>query len=142
MDTANLLALLEQLDDHMDDLEEDLQPFIGQSLTKVSKNLPVMDKAKLHVLITYTLESLLFCMFQGFHWENSPAIFTDISAAYLRLHGIDAKQHPVFKELTRVKQYFEKIKTLETEPEQRTMILDKAAAGRFIKHGLVSHESY
>lgn len=25
------------------------------------------------------------------------------------------------------------------EPEQRTMVLDKAAAGRFIKHGLVSN---
>ena len=59
-------------------------------------------------------------------------------AAYLRLHGVDAKQHPVFRELTRVKQYFEKIKVLETEPEERTMTVDKAAAGRFIKHGLVS----
>lgn len=51
---------------------------------------------------------------------------------------MDAKQHPVFRELTRVKQYFEKIKALETEPEERPMTLDKAAAGRFIKHGLVS----
>lgn len=51
---------------------------------------------------------------------------------------MDAKQHPVFRELTRVKQYFEKIKALETEPEERSMTLDKAAAGRFIKHGLVS----
>lgn len=51
---------------------------------------------------------------------------------------MDAKQHPVFRELTRVKQYFEKIKVLETEPEERSMTLDKAAAGRFIKHGLVS----
>lgn len=51
---------------------------------------------------------------------------------------MDAKQHPVFRELTRVKQYFEKIKVLETEPEERPMALDKAAAGRFIKHGLVS----
>ena len=58
--------------------------------------------------------------------------------AYLRLHGVDAKQHPVFRELTRVKQYFEKIKALETEPEERSMTLDKAAANRFIKHGLVS----
>lgn len=57
--------------------------------------------------------------------------------AYLRLHGVNAKDHPVFRELTRVKQYFEKIKSLETEPEQRTMRLDKEAAGRFIKHGLV-----
>lgn len=51
---------------------------------------------------------------------------------------MDAKQHPVFRELTRVKQYFEKIKALETEPEERSMTLDKAAASRFIKHGLVS----
>jgi exosome complex protein LRP1 len=44
----------------------------------------------------------------------------------------------VFRELTRVRQYFAKIKDLETEPEQRSMTLDKEAAGRFIKHGLVS----
>ncbi|KAJ5114687.1 hypothetical protein NUU61_000446 [Penicillium alfredii] len=117
MDTETLLPLLEQLDDHVDDLEEVLQPFLGHSLSKSSKNLPLMDKAKLHVLITYTLESLIF--------------------SYLRLHGTDAKQHPVFRELTRVRQYFEKIKALETEPEQRPMTLDKEAAGRFIKHGLV-----
>lgn len=61
MDTTDLLPLLEQLDDNVDDLEEVLQPFLGQSLSKASKNLPVMDKAKLHVLITYTLESLIFC---------------------------------------------------------------------------------
>lgn len=36
-----------------------------------------------------------------------------------------------------MRQYFDKIKSLETEPEQRTMVLDKQAAGRFIKHGLV-----
>lgn len=62
--------------------------------------------------------------------------------AYLRLHGVNAKDHPVFKELTRVKQYFEKIKALETGPEKRTMTLDKEAAGRFIKHGLVSIHTY
>lgn len=44
----------------------------------------------------------------------------------------------MFRELTRVRQYFAKIKDLETEPEQRSMTLDKEAAGRFIKHGLVS----
>jgi exosome complex protein LRP1 len=57
--------------------------------------------------------------------------------AYLRLHGVKATEHPVYRELKRVKQYFDKIKALETEPEQRTMVLDKQAAGRFIKHGLV-----
>ncbi|KAJ5288547.1 hypothetical protein N7478_001577 [Penicillium angulare] len=122
MDTANLSTLLEQLDDHVDDLEEALDPCLGQPLSRKSKHLPLMDNAKLHVLITYTLESLIF--------------------SYLRLHGVEAKQHPVFRELTRVKQYFQKIKSLETEPEQRTMTLDKGAAGRFIKHGLAGNDKY
>ncbi|KAJ5816802.1 hypothetical protein N7447_009035 [Penicillium robsamsonii] len=122
MDPTDLLPLLEQLDDNVDDLEEVLQPILASTLLKSSNKLPVMDKAKLHVLITYTLESLIF--------------------SYLRLHGVDAKQHPVFRELTRVKQYFEKIKALETEPEERPMALDKAAAGRFIKHGLAGNDKY
>ena len=137
MDTGDLLPLLEQLDDHVDDLEEALEPLLGHSLSHTSKNLPVMDKAKLHVLITYTLESLIFCMFCLETCLRS--FLLTRSLAYLRLHGVDAKQHRVFRELTRVKQYFDKIKALETEPEQRTMTLDKAAASRFIKHGLVSH---
>lgn len=63
MDTADLLSQLDQLDDNVDDLEEALEPILGHSLSKLSKNLPVMDKAKLHILITYTLDSLLFCSF-------------------------------------------------------------------------------
>lgn len=57
--------------------------------------------------------------------------------AYLRLKGVDAKEHPVFREITRVKQYFAKIQALETQPEERALTLDREAAGRFIKHGLV-----
>ena len=59
--------------------------------------------------------------------------------AYLRLNGIDAKEHSVFRELTRVKQYFEKIKVAEFgEPERGNLRLDQAAAGRIIKHALAS----
>jgi exosome complex protein LRP1 len=56
----------------------------------------------------------------------------------LKLHGVDAKQHPVFVELTRVKQYFEKIKIAETGPAKReNLSLDKQAAERFIRHAIV-----
>ncbi|RAK76689.1 Sas10/Utp3/C1D family protein [Aspergillus fijiensis CBS 313.89] len=120
MEAADLLPLLEQLDDNIDDLEEILQPVLDGSGVKSSSNLPVLDKAKFHVLVTYTLESLIF--------------------SWLRLHGVNAKEHPVFRELTRVKQYFEKIKELETGPEQRTLKLDKEAASRFIKHGLAGND--
>lgn len=58
--------------------------------------------------------------------------------AYLRLDGVNSKEHPVFRELTRVKQYFEKIKAAETAGTKQNVTLDKAAAGRFIKHALVS----
>jgi hypothetical protein len=61
MDTENLLPLLEQLDDNVDDLEDALQPLLGSSLNKMSKNMPIMDRAKIHVLTTYALESLIFC---------------------------------------------------------------------------------
>ena len=65
-------------------------------------------------------------------------ISNHFGVAYLRLHGASAKEHPVYRELTRVKQYFEKIKALESRDEGRTSKLDKAAANRFIKHALVS----
>ncbi|BCS22918.1 Sas10/Utp3/C1D family protein [Aspergillus puulaauensis] len=122
MESVDLIPLIEQLDDNVDDLEEALAPILESTVVESSKKLPVLDKAKFHVLITYALESLIF--------------------SYLRLHGVKATEHPVFRELTRVRQYFDKIKSLETDPEQRTMVLDKQAAGRFIKHGLAGNEKF
>ncbi len=66
-------------------------------------------------------------------------LLIDHGAAYLRLNGVQAKEHPVFKELTRVKQYFEKLKVAETGPTKprENISLNKQAAGRVIKHALV-----
>ena len=55
------MPLLEQLEDDIDDLEEVLEPLLSQALSATTKKMTVLDKAKLHVLITYTIESLLFC---------------------------------------------------------------------------------
>ncbi|KAL4953214.1 Sas10/Utp3/C1D family-domain-containing protein [Aspergillus filifer] len=122
MESANILPLLERLDDDVDNLEEVFMPILHNSVVENSKKLPVLDKAKFHVVITYALESLIF--------------------SYLRLHGVKATEHPVFRELKRVKQYFDKIKEVETEPDKRNMVLDKQAAGRFIKHGLAGNEKF
>jgi exosome complex protein LRP1 len=64
MEAGDLIPLFEQLEDNVDDLEEVLLPLLQGSLSisDMSKKLPLLDRAKLHVLITYTLESLIFCM--------------------------------------------------------------------------------
>lgn len=62
MEAAELLPVLEQLDDDIDDLEEMLAPILQRGLAESSQNLPVLDKAKLHIWLTYTLESMIFCM--------------------------------------------------------------------------------
>lgn len=122
MDTVNLHPLLEHLEGNIDDLEEALAPLLNAPLSDVASKLPLLDKAKLHVMITYAIESILF--------------------SYLLLNGENAKEHAVFTELTRLRQYFEKIKKAEAGPLKRDLSLDKQAAGRFIKHALSGNERY
>ncbi|KAG4219653.1 hypothetical protein PC116_g31868 [Phytophthora cactorum] len=63
------------------------------------------------------------------------------SQASLRLNGVDAKEHPVFKELARVRQYFDKIKNIETPPGKPEQTLNKEAAIRFIKADLAENNN-
>lgn len=63
MEVANLLPVIDRLEDNIDDLEEALEPLLSRSLDETSKKLPLLERAKLHALLTYTLESLIFCMF-------------------------------------------------------------------------------
>ncbi|KAI6089680.1 Sas10/Utp3/C1D family-domain-containing protein [Hypoxylon rubiginosum] len=115
MDPANITPQLDRLDDELDTLEEALQPILG-NISDVASKLPLLDKAKLYVLATYSIESLLF--------------------SSLRLSGVNAKEHPVFKELTRVRQYFDKIKNAENPPQKPEQSLNKEAAIRFIRADL------
>jgi exosome complex protein LRP1 len=64
MDTVQLLSLVEHLEDNIDELEDNLEPLLSAALTTTTKKLPLLDKAKLYVLIVYSIESLLFCEFQ------------------------------------------------------------------------------
>ena len=61
MDSTKILSLLEQLDDEVDDLQESLEPLLKTALSETSSKLPLLDKAKLYVLVTYAIESVLFC---------------------------------------------------------------------------------
>lgn len=134
MDEVDLEPLLARLYGDISELEKTLRPLIDQSLSEQARQLPLLDRAKLYTLVVYAIESLLFCMFSIF---QEAIIRADLALAYLRLQGVKATEHPIFRELTRVKQYFEKIKRAEFGPEKPNMQLDKAAADRFIKHALV-----
>ena len=61
MDGNNLVPLIEALDDDIDDLEEALSPLLKASLSEHASKLPVLDKAQLYILITYAIESMIFC---------------------------------------------------------------------------------
>ncbi|KAB8356394.1 hypothetical protein FH972_023977 [Carpinus fangiana] len=123
MDAEDLMPMLEQLDVDIDALEAVLAPLLDRDLSEVTSTLPLLDKAQLHVLVTYAIESLVF--------------------SALKINGIDAKEHPVWTEITRVKQYFEKIEAAKKNGDASTkanMSLDKPAAGRFIKNALAGNE--
>lgn len=126
MDSEAIYDLVDDLAGDIDTLEESLQPLITEALSASTSKLPLLDKAKLYVLATYAIESILF--------------------SYLRLNGVKAKDHPVFQELARVKEYFAKIKAAEgigfrgaDGPSAR---LNKAAAARVIKHDLAGNDRY
>ena len=63
MDTVDLHPLLKHLEGNIDDLEEALAPLLNAPLSDVASKLPLLDKAKLHVMSTYAIESILFCTF-------------------------------------------------------------------------------
>ncbi|KAK0729730.1 Sas10/Utp3/C1D family-domain-containing protein [Lasiosphaeris hirsuta] len=115
MDVTNITPRLEQLDVDLDQLEEALKPILG-GIGDVSSKLPLLDKAKLYVLVSYAIESLLF--------------------SSLRLNGVEAKNHAIFAELTRVKQYFDKIQKIETPVAERENSLNTEAAIRFVRSNL------
>ncbi|ROW10369.1 hypothetical protein VMCG_02125 [Cytospora schulzeri] len=114
-DVTDITPHLDALDGDLDRLEDSLKPLMAD-MAEVASKLPLLDKAKLYVLATYSIETALF--------------------SALRLNGTDAKGHPVFTELARVRQYYEKIKKAEEPPEQRTQGVNTQAAIRFIKADL------
>lgn len=122
MDSSDVKELVEDMGGSIDDLEAALAPLLNASLSSSTSKLPLLDKAKLYVLATYAIDSVLF--------------------SYLRLNGQNVKDHPVAQEIMRVRSYFNKIKEVEAGPVQRNATLDKDAAARFIKHGLAGNDKY
>jgi exosome complex protein LRP1 len=131
---------LDVVDDRIDELSAALAPLLEKSVAEHATTLPVADKARLYVLTTYAVESLLFCAFPlPSRSQTSTLMFA--TPAYLRLQALPTKDHPVMRELTRVRQYVAKIKGAEPAVPP-AMSLDKAAANRFIAAALVGNDKF
>jgi exosome complex protein LRP1 len=63
---ANLTPLIDRLEVQIDDLRDALEPLLVIALSHSAAKLPLLDKAKLYVLVTYAIESLLFCAYGSF----------------------------------------------------------------------------
>lgn len=57
---ADLLDLLEDLDDQLKALSDVAEPLSNANVQDIATKLTVSDKARLYVLVTYAIESLLF----------------------------------------------------------------------------------
>ncbi|KAG1754756.1 Sas10/Utp3/C1D family-domain-containing protein [Suillus paluster] len=115
-DEDRLRAKVANLNASLDELEMQLEPLFTKSLAETLVALETIQQAKLQVVLPYVLYDLVF--------------------VYLKTRGIDPRTHPVIAELDRVRQYFDKIKHAEESEEKSKLGIDKAAAGRFIKHAI------
>lgn len=57
----NAFNLLDLLDDRVDELAAALAPLHARTIQDSATKLPVADKARLYVMTTFAIESLLFC---------------------------------------------------------------------------------
>ncbi len=66
MEVTDISPLLDKLDTDLAELQTAIKPLLGD-LEDISSRLPLLDRAKLNVLVAYALESLLFCTFSYIH---------------------------------------------------------------------------
>lgn len=98
MDGVDLTPLLDQLDDNIDDVQETLEPLTKAPLSETAAKLPLLDRAKLYVSITYAIESILFC-------EQSITVLSrDDNNMFLSIHSPQWHQRQSAPCLSRVDQ--------------------------------------
>ncbi|KAI8916655.1 hypothetical protein DFJ77DRAFT_510088 [Powellomyces hirtus] len=117
--TNSLASKTQNLDRSIARLNGLLQPILERPLDQQLGKLEVFDRAKLDVLLAFALNSLVF--------------------VYLKTQGASTKEHPVKRELDRVKEYFKKLKEAGGM-NKNTMRLDRDAAKRFVTNSLITNE--
>lgn len=114
----NVKLFVESLDNSVDQLTEKLEPILKKSLEeKIAASDSQMERIKIYNNYSYVLISILF--------------------SYLKTLGINTDQHPIMKELTRIKLYMKRYKELETKLASKDTSKEDAEAARtFIQNTL------
>lgn len=114
----NVKLFVQSLDNSVDQLTEKLEPILKKSLDEiVATSDSQIDRIKIYNNYSYVLISVLF--------------------SYLKTLGINTDQHPIMKELTRVKLYMKRLKDLETKMASKDTSKEDAEAARtFIQNTL------
>ncbi|KAL7421730.1 hypothetical protein Q5752_003501 [Cryptotrichosporon argae] len=101
---------LNKLTAALNGIEAGLVSLTSVPLDETRGALPSLDRAKLDVLLAYTINDLIWM--------------------YLRTRGVEPDTHDVTRELDRIKTYYAKIKDVESPPTR--VPIDKGAAHRLI----------
>lgn len=114
----NVKLFVQSLDNSVDQLTEKLEPILKKSLEeKIAASDSQMERIKIYNNYSYVLISILF--------------------SYLKTLGINTDQHPIMKELTRIKLYMKRYKELEAKLASKDTSKEDAEAARtFIQNTL------
>ncbi|OZJ02464.1 hypothetical protein BZG36_04101 [Bifiguratus adelaidae] len=112
-------GVVEALDERLDAVREQLKSLLKRPLTETVPKLSHVDRSKLFVMLSYTINTLVF--------------------VYLKSQGQDPKTHPVVRELERVRDYIEKIKTATGKKAKPSMTVNQAASKRTISAALAAN---
>ena len=82
----------------LNNLEAKLDPLFAQDLSKTAASLDSLQQAKLHVVLPYLINDLIFSTPKVllFSLADTEAMSTQV---YLKTKGVDPKTHPVVAEL-------------------------------------------
>lgn len=103
------------VEEQLCELQANLEAFLSKYDATYSSSLPPIEAAKIHVSLAYTMETALFCTFM----QN----LCSSILVYMRMKGGVPHNHPIHKDMDRVKKYLDKVRQVEGESKKKSMAL-------------------
>mmetsp|Transcript_11239 Transcript_11239/g.21944 ORF Transcript_11239/g.21944 Transcript_11239/m.21944 type:complete len:183 (-) Transcript_11239:1433-1981(-) len=104
---TEIQGVLDRFDQALTRIEERVQPFVEKPRKDVAQDLSATENAKLNLVYGYSLNSLFYM--------------------YLKTQGVSPKEHPVRRELDRVKRYMGKTMQMEERAKKQKQREEEAA---------------